>query len=292
MELIFENTRGRLIFRGKRNSHKTDAALYIKKITGLGFPQREEHVRQFAGERGQLFLSGRELARTITVSADICRAEGIRTELENVMEILFLPGNLTVHAGNLHRCIACRCISIDEGERYGESIMSVVLQFVCDDPFFTGAERQEELLLSRRDLVSGKVMFPCVFTEKVNQKTVVNRGNVRTEPVFDLYYTGEKAPEVAEGKTDCITILNHETGQKIVLLYTLSPGEKVTLNIPDRQIYSELAGDITASLSPDSYLSDFWLEPGHNLLEGNSESGWASTHIMLAYHHRYFEAVI
>ncbi len=292
MELIFENTYGKLLFRGKRSSNNSAVGLYIKKITGLGFPQREENIRQYAGEPGQRFLSQRELARNIHISADICCSDGIRSGFKKITEILYAPGVLTIHAGSMHRSIACRCCGIEEGDRHGETIMSFVVQFVCDNPFFTGTEQQEETLFSRQDLISGQFTLPCIFTERISQKVAVNKGNVRTEPIFILYHSGQEPLQVAEEEPDSIIIRNHQTGQKIELLYTLHPGEEVTIDIPDRRILSNLSGDITAYLSLDSYMSNFWLEPGGNLLEGSSKNGWSSTDILLLFNHRYLEAVI
>ncbi len=289
MELIFENEYGSLRFRGKRSRNNSVPALYTKKVTGLGFPEREEMVRQFVGEAGQHFISQRELARIIGISADLCGSHNLQGSISKMMEILYYPGKLTIQSGLIHRCIMCRCSGFEEGEWHGNNILSLALQFTCDQPFFSGASRHKEMLFLRRDLIQGQMTLPCVFTERVSRKVMINQGAIRVEPVILLHCSKQNN---TEADSDNLSVINHRTGQKIELLYTMQPGETVTIDIPNRQVTSNLTGDITAQLTPDSFLSDFWLEPGENLLEGVSKLAWDTICISLSYDHQYIEAVI
>ena len=291
VELFFENELGTIHFEGKRQSIRKNSVI-IKAVTGLGLPEREYKLANYINCPGQELISSRDLARIITVSVDICSEKNARTQLCRMMEILYQPGFLKLFSRSLHRKIFCRCTEISEPEKHGQNIVSLILQFTCDSPYFTDAEAQEAVLFKRTDLICKEFQLPCVFTKKTNRSLVCNRGGVPSEPVITISYIERITSLVDQPEDYGILIMNHSSGQKIRLFYDGEPGETVVLNIPGRSIISNGTKDITSTLSSDSVLSNFCLKPGDNDIEIINFSIAKDVVVTMNYDNQYVEAVV
>ena len=286
-EARYENERGLIRFSGGSGS-----IFRTLKIAGLGPPAKEFNVTGYAGQPGQTLISEKDLARTITLSGDVTVPDVIHQELSRMMRILYFPGKLTIASGNRKRSINCRCTTFDEPERHGRNIASLVLQFTCDHPYFTDEEPRTVNLFHRKDLIQSSFTLPCVFTERIHRQEVDNAGDFRAEPVITIYNEYQPAGISLLSLDYGVEIINHTTGQKILLERETVPGEVVIIDIPKRRITSNLAGDITASISQDTFLSDFWLETGRNDVESINYSLGENICVVMQYDNQYIEAVI
>lgn len=280
MILLYENEWGRLTIT-------KEYGLCVKEISGLGLPQSESSVVSYANQPGQVFISSRDMARVITLSCDVLSgADG----LSRMIKIMHHPGRLTVISNGKMRAISCRCTTIDESVRRGPYIRSVVLQFTCDKPYFTDISPSMATLFSREDLICDEFMMPCLFSKRVNRCLIYNRGDFRTEPVFTIYniLKEEKTTSEQEG----IELINHTTGQHLLLECNTEFGETITIDIPGRSIMSSLKGNLSAILSENSFLSNFWLESGVNDLEAINYNTGESLDIKLSFENQYLEAVV
>ncbi|MBE7022724.1 MAG: phage tail family protein [Ruminococcaceae bacterium] len=282
MILLYENDLGVLEFGGRQ--------LYLRSVSGLGMPKRENTVVTYANQPGQILVAERDAARVITLSCDVVRGDDVARELRRMLRVLQHPGRLTVSVGGMQRVIRCRCSEVDEPVRHGRDIRSVVLQLTCDNPYFTDRTPETETLFSHTDLIEDSFTLPCIFTERINRRIVSNQGDFRTEPVFTIYNAPNEAALLAEAVG--VELLNHTTGQRLMLEYAIGAGETVTVDIPNRRIVSSTAGNIVAVLSADSYLSDFYLVPGPNDLEAVNYNTGENISVSLSYDNLYIEAVI
>ncbi|MBE7041639.1 MAG: hypothetical protein E7400_06710 [Ruminococcaceae bacterium] len=288
MDVFYENKQGRIHFKGGGSAKN---GFYIKEISGLGLPEKECNVAVYVNQAGQKVISERDIERMITLSIDVCSANQVQIEERRLFQVLHLPGVLTLMEGPMHRRIDCRCTGVEELQRKGRHIRSLILQFTCDYPYFTDGEVQEHVLFLRRDLISGNFVLPCVFTERVSRVSVVNHGTISVEPVIHIVSVGSENEEAALGDSS-ITVVNHTTGQQLTLQYRPEPGETVTVDIPARSIVSDKLGSIPEVLSSGSFLSAFYLTAGVNDVEVISHNAGEGLTLSLLYSSQYIEAVV
>lgn len=288
MNFFYENKLGSIHFKG--GGTKKDG-VYVKEISGLGLPEKECNVAIYVSQAGQEVISERDIERIITLSVDVYSKKSVQSMVRRLFDVLYQPGTLAVVAGSMHRKIACRCTGIEQAQRQGREIRSLVLQFTCDCPYFTDDEEQKAALFLRRDLINGSFVLPCIFTERISRTMVVNQGTISTEPVLKIYSTGGDAEQVDLGDSG-MTIVNHTTGRKITFNYNLLPGEILTVDIPARNIISNISGSVPGALSEDSFLSDFYLCPGANDVEVISYNAGKELAVSVTYKNQYVEAVV
>jgi len=291
VELIFKNHLGTIQFKGRRHPLYKQGVI-IKGVSGLGLPEREYKLASFINCPGQKLIASRDLARLITLSVDVYSEKQAKAHLRHMLEILYQPGELTLFSGRIQRKIACRCTEVSEPESHGNNFVSVVLQFTCDNPYFTDFEPQQVLLFKRTDLISENFSLPCMFTQRINRCLVVNDGCVASEPIITVVCAEAEASPNSESKNDGILIINHSTGQKIRLLCEGVSGETVTINIPERKIISDLQGELTSHLSSDSFLGAFILQSGENDIEIVNLNARKSVVVTMTFDNRYVEAVV
>lgn len=286
-EMSFENQMGKLRLSGGQGT-----SFRITAVEGLGLMPREFNVKDFSTQAGQVLISKRDVARTITVSGDVYAKKGLKKTLSQMMKVLYHPGKLSVSAGGKKRMIACRCTTVTEPKYRSRELASLVLQFVCDMPYFTDEKGKTVSLFHRKNLIRSSFTLPCIFTEKVCRKQIINAGDVDTEPVITVF-NDVVSSDIAVMSLDFgLEVINHTTGQKILLAYETQPGETVTIDIPGRQILSNMQGDITDVISKNSFLSDFVLVPGLNDVEVINYSVDQKIGVLIFYQNRYVEAVV
>lgn len=288
MDVFYENKQGTIHFKGGGSAKN---GFYIKEISGLGLPEKECNVAVYVNQAGQKVISERDIERVITLSIDVCSVSQVQSEVRRLLQVLYLPGVLTLIAGPMCRRIDCRCTGVEQLQRRGRQIRSLILQFTCDYPYFTDGEVQEQALFLRRDLVSGSFVLPCNFTERISRVTVVNHGTISTEPVIHIVSVGLGDETAALGDSS-ITVVNHTTGQQLTLQYRPEPGESVVVDIPARNIVSDKLGSIPEVLSSGSFLSAFCLASGVNDVEVISHNAGEGLTLSLSYNSQYIEAVV
>ena len=289
MKLLFENEAGRLLMSGG-GRQRCRNGLYLQRIHGLGLPEKEYLTAGYVNQPGQTLISSKDSVRLITLSADLCCTKNAEPELRRLLKVLYTPGVMTLYSGTVNRKISCRCTKVEEPVWHGKQIVSLVLQFTCDKPYFTDPVKAQAVLFSRTDLISGNFTLPCVFTRRITRCTLVNRGDVLSEPTITFF--GVQGNQKERAGSPGVSVVNHTNGKKIELLYEISVGETVTVDIPTRSIRSDQNGNILFSLGQDSYLSDFWLEPGVNDIEVVRHNESLNISASVVFEHQYLEAVI
>lgn len=255
MRLWFENEQGRLLLHGG-----PDSLYRTIRIQGLGYPVREDRVVRYAAMRGQCLLSTVDLARTITLCGDLQTP----SRLGEMIRILYHPGVLHIQSRNRRRKIACRCTAFDDPEQKGP-LMRFVVVFTCDDPAFADADKTVVPIYQVTNLLPGQFDLsqgPQVFSRRTNQAVVSNRGDLVCNPVVTVCNNQSFSWEPSDG----IVLENKTTGSRLVISYALGPYETVTVDVGRRTIVNQDGDDLIACLGQSSFLSDFVLERGDNLV--------------------------
>lgn len=282
-EARFENEYGLIRFGGA-----SGPVFRTIEISGLGPPKKEFNVTGYVNQPGQELISEKDTARTITLAGDIISPGTLQQEASRMIKILYHPGRFTILSGNRKRSIGCRCTDFDDLERHGKDIASMVIQFTCDNPYFTDETRQSVELFQRKNLIKTQFTLPCMFSSRTNRLDIINSGDVRAEPVFTIYNSGNVQ---AFAESYGIELANHTTGQSILIERHTTNGEVITVDIPNRKITSSIEGDITSSISQDTYLSNFWLEEGANDVEAVNYNAGEDISVVMTYDNQYIEAV-
>lgn len=290
---VFENEYGTIQFGGG------DAPVYrTVDITGLGLPVREYNVVSYAGEAGQVTQAVRDTARTITINADVIRPNQLQQELGKTLRVLYHPGELRIQSGMKQRRIACRCTDMDDIARKGRDMANITLQFTCDSPYFTDYRAISLALFQRENVWEADFTLPTVFTKRDSEMDVVNGGDIKSEPIFTIYCKeaddtqADSAEEAAAQSTSQPYLLleNEATGQFIRLDYLPEAGEVITVDISGRTVRNDDGANLITSLSEDSFLNQFWLEPGPNHIKVSNETG-RDVGVEIEFYNQYVEAV-
>lgn len=278
-KIYFENEQGKVeMFLGGTGPVRVTA------LSGLGNPEKKYNTVTFAGKNGQKTLSSVKNPRTIVISGDIRSKD--RSLPEKMLKILDRPGTLTLDFGDKKRKIFCNQVDISEGTRYG-SYMNFVLTLTADDVYFTDIQMTETALFIRLDMLSGDIVFPCMFTKKITEAEVENRGEENSEPVIYIYNFNNDVNENAGG----ILIENQTTGQKIKLETGMEENEVITIDITNRKIESSDRGNITHLISNDTFLNRFWLAPGINRLKAEHGNTGEEISVICKHYSNYREGI-
>ncbi len=290
MDIFYENQWGTIHFCGRRKAAET--GMYLKTITGLGLPEAEYQTEAYVKTPGQRVVQKRDLERIITLSVDVCSEKQMMEAIRNLSCIMYHPGMLTVLSGRLQRKIPCRLSRMEEPVRQGKQITSVVLQLICDKPYFTDPNPCKTELYSRRDLICHEFTLPCVFTERITRKNVINDGDVNVEPVLRFYNSGTHVGTETQTEDFGVEVVNHTTGKTLKLSCNTEPGEVIEVDIPSRKITSNHRGNLIAVLASESFLSDFLLPTGCNDIEIINHNIMEEIQVFLSFERQYVEAVI
>ncbi len=282
LTLTYKNKIGEVIMYGGGNH-----TIRIKEIAGLGTVGFEYVGAVYTGCDGQKTLSKRALPRTLTIAVDIGGSDALK-ELRRVTDIMSEAGMLYISDGcSLSRRIYCdRCEIPDVERRVRGKVCSLTVQFICDSPYFEDAEDTEVPIYRRIKKLSTEFSLPCEFGAVTSQNTAFSEGSVATEPKITIKFTRDAEKE------ENITVTNVTNGAKISFGYMPRAGDTVCADIADRRLVSSRYGDITDTLSDDTYLNDFYLERGKNIL--NVSVGDVQSGVMVAcvFNNKYFEAAV
>lgn len=230
----------------------------VTAISGFELPPRDYATVEFAGENGTTLTGKKDMARTMTISGIL---KGGQRQIEHACKVLYEPGDLYCTFGRQERKIACRCTVLEDFVRYGKSgLNQFAIQLVADYPYYRDFKDTETSLYSLKNLVTTTFTLPCVFTTRLSEADIVNKGDKEVYPTLIIENMG------AAGSSGGLEIQNTTTGAVIKLDYNTLNGEVITVDLARRRVSSSAGGYITNTISNDTDLSKFYLTVGDNHL--------------------------
>lgn len=282
--LKYKNRLGEVLMYGGGNH-----GIMIKDLAGFGTVEFEYESAVYSGCDGQKTLSRRAVPRALTISVDISGA-GTAAEVRRIIDVLSEEGTLYISdtsEGGISRRIYCSQSAIPDAERIAAGkIAALTVQFVCDSPYFEDAADTEIPIYRRIKNLSTPFTLPAVFGTTAAENTAFNIGSAAVEPVIAIRFT--KTLSSAE----TVTVTNSTTGAFVSFSYTPHSGDMVKIDIPERRLTSSRLGTITEQLSDDTYLSDFRLERGRNVIGvsvGDAQSGAV---VACIFNNKYLESAV
>lgn len=265
----------------------------LTQITGIGLLNKEESTVVFAGQPGRTLTSVRDMERAITLSFDFYGDERV---VEKLYHITYHPLTLTFYLGNRRRKIEARCkTATDINSIIYHKWQSIVLQFVCDDPYFYDVCNTEEpisMIVDQLPNVNENtqwyVSLPAIATVRSNRAVITNSGDIDIYPIIKLKNNASDAATISE--ESYIILRNLTTGKFVRLDYEIAADETIIINLPNRAITSDVNGNITNYISSDTVLSDFILQLGDNEIEIESTSN--NVYSVIEYSNKYISVVI
>ena len=263
MEIVIQNKNGKLEIGG--GSHPTAKLI---EIAGLGLPVSEPNTIRYAGQPGYKILDRVDMERTITMSLDF---HGIPFDVMKIYRILQEECELLFFMGGARRKIKGFCLNPTEAENIiFRRMYKIVLQFVCESPYFEDFSDKVISLSSRTDLFPtsfegglGYITLPAIATKRTATITADNQGDVDVYPTVTV---------VAEEGSNLLLISNLTTGKNITINKDITAGEKIVFDIGNRTINSDLSGSLLNYISNDTLMSEFVLQRGVNeLIATNGE---------------------
>ncbi|MBR6523449.1 MAG: phage tail family protein [Clostridia bacterium] len=263
MEIVIQNKNGRLEIGGGRHP-----IAKLIEIAGLGLPTSEPNAIKYAGQPGYKMLGRVDMERTITMSLDF---HGIPFDVMKIYRVLQEECELLFFLGGERRKIKGFCLNSSEAENIiYKRMYKIVLQFVCENPYFEDFSDKVINLSTRTDLFPtsfegglGYITLPAVATERTATITVNNRGDIDAYPTIIV---------VAGEDSDTLTISNLTTDKSITINKDIVNGEKIVFDIGNRIIKSDLAGSLLNYISDDTIMSEFVLRRGVNELVATNGS--------------------
>lgn len=260
ISIYFSNKYGNVFFGGTNKC----TSFRIKEIVGLGLPGSTLNTINYAGQEGRETLSSLRNYRTITIKGDI-EGENKDYEIRKAIKVFSVPVEMELSVNGRIRKCNCRCTSFDSpfGKKHFKEF---IVQFECDSPYF------QDKLITKESIYREEKILPFnykeyfgenkkMISELISESIVYNQGDVIAEPIITIINTGKTSD-----KTSGVTIYNSTTGKEICLEYATKEGETITIDISERKIYSSTGENLINHLKDDSYLSDFFLEEGPNIL--------------------------
>ena len=275
IELIRENRRFVIDSYGKAR---------LIDISGIGVPPKDVTTMVFAGQSGQSITSLRDTERTITMSFDFWASP---REIKELLNLIYGYTSLVFHTVLGVFCITGQCRNSTDFERIiYHRWNKIVLQFVCDNPYFEDINKTVYPIASHIDKFPNlfedgvaKISLPAVATEGFAKASVINRGAVRVYPTIRVTNTSSVTAK-------SITVANHTTGAQIVINCNISPNATVVFDLENRRVLCRDA-DITHCIADGTSLGAMYLEVGDNELEvtAHDESIFLASEAVFANRH-------
>ncbi len=280
--LIYKNELGEVVMKGGGN----DSPFKITAIEGLGLVSREYNSAVYSGYDGQETLSSRAVARSITIALEML-SKNVAEDVRDALRVFSQSGMLYIKSEAVDRRIFCSQVQLPDVTRVLRGrIATFAVQFVCDSPFFEDGNDTVVSLYKRTKLLATPFTLPAVFGEIVLGGSIEIKGTVSVEPVISIYY-----PTALED-VESIILINETTGKRVQLDYAPKGEETVTVDVKNRKIISNISGNIINYLSKDSFLGDFVLERGANMISLNIGDLTPDFTVECRYNNLYNEAVI
>lgn len=282
LTITYSNSNGTVSMQGGGST----SPLRITDIEGLGLTAREYNVAVYSNYDGQNTFSSRAVARTITMAVEAC-GNGMSDTIRNAINVFSKEGMLRITDEGIDRRIKCNQIQMPDLTRVLKGqISTFAVQFICDAPFFEDAVDTSLPLYGREKLLTSPFSLPCMFGRITAGASIEIVGSMPVEPIISM-----NCPE-SLSDAENITITNETTGKSIILDYAPAAGEEITIDVKNRKIISSLNGNIINYLSADTFLGEFVLICGLNIISvdvGDVTSGFT---IGCRYNNLYNEAVI
>lgn len=229
-------------------------------VEGLAMPEKEVLTSVFRLIEGQKVVNSRDLPRTITMKGHLY---GDYQKAVNAARILYYDGKLTLTSPYKERVIDARCVKFFDRKSFKNGVCDGEIVFVCDKPYFHDKEPFHEYIYSRVGLLKTHFTLPCPLSERVPFGQINNIGQVKSEPIIMIKNYGDDTQNE-------FTLKNLTTNAEINILMPLEKGEFITISIPERRVENNRGENLLPCLSDISYLSDFYLVPGENILAFSS----------------------
>ena len=253
MKLVYENERGKVVMHGGG-----DGGINITNISGLSIPENDVSTVRYPNMAGQIVTKSTPMERIITISADV--RDDNKRYISNAIRVLSMPGTMYITSFGKSKKINCRSVSFEPNKKKG-SYIPFTVQFCADNPYFEDMYESVTNISKREGRLSSPFVLGCVFSERLFKNNVINYGDVAIEPVFEISsQDGTACP-------DGITIKNITNGDFITLNTDILAGETITVDVKNREITSNLRGNMISSLAEDTTLSRFLLDVGVSLVE-------------------------
>lgn len=253
MRMVFENERGKITMHGGgRNDFN------IISINGLSLPENNVNTVRYPNVAGQTVTKSTPMERFITISGDVYDENN--KKIRNAASVFSLPGILYITTYGKTKKINCRTVSFEPGSKKGLYVPFTV-QFCADNPYFEDIYETKVNISKREGKLSNPFILGCVFSERLTKSNIVNSGDVAIEPVFEISSKTEKI--CPEG----ITIKNVANGDSVTLVTDISANETITVDVKNREIKSNLRGNMLFCLKTHTSLSRFSINPGVSMVE-------------------------
>ena len=264
MVITYSNEHGKI----RLNGTGKDNAWCINEISGIGFLKKNYTYNTYAGVMGHELSSQTIPSRVITISGDIPKAAQNSLSMSRVVKILNTDGELNISTKNKHRRAKVRTLDFSADEKRSV-FKKFVLQLESDIPYFFGGDIVKYNLFSRKGVLSSPfVLGETPFSVRTTYADVINTGDVECEPIIIINKPTFNDNNKYERP---LVIKNETTDTSLTLNHILSPGETVTIDIPNRKITSNMSGNLINTISIDSVLRDFILLPGKNKISFDSD---------------------
>ena len=278
MNMIYENDFGKVKMSGDGND-----GFSVIDIDGTELLGKERTLVHFNNKDGYDENTAFFGQRVITVSGDITAENS--SLIKNAIRVFSKSGTLKIETREkVYEIFVNDCTfkTIWKNSKF----KAFCVQMTCDFPHFTDCNDTVSGIYKRHNLITSATFLPAVFTERVVGGTVNNSGDVLTEPTITIKCLISLAEEGS------ITLENTTTGKKIIIDHKVSEGEIITIDIPNRMILSNIAGDITNLLSTESYLCDMFLECGENYIDVYLPDGNRNCEVYLTHRNLYAGVLI
>ena len=247
MKLVYENKRGKVVMNGGGRG-----GFNITQIKGLSLPENDVSTVRYPNMPGQIVTRLTPMERIVTISADV-RDENKR-ELSRAMGVFSAPGTLYITSRGKTKKIEARCVSFETNKSMG-AYTPFTVQFCADQPFFEDLYETVTPISNRRGILTSPFVLGCVFSERTLKNMVINRGDAKTQPVFEISSTAGAVCPYG------IYIKNLNNSDEITLNTDVLAGEVITVDIKNRKITSNQRGNIISCLAEYTSLADFSIEP-------------------------------
>lgn len=274
MKIIYRSDFGTVEMSGSEND-----GFSICEIAGMELLGRERSLVNFYNSDGYYQSGARYGQRVITVSGDIKVSS--RDKIKQAVSVLSCPGTLKVESKDEEREITVNDATFSLSEKNG-AYKKFVAQFTCDFSHFTDCSNRRAGVHLRKNIITSETVLPAVFSERYSSGVVKNSGDFAVEPIIFI-----KCIKQTDGEEGTLEIINHTTGKTLKILHTLTEGETIILDIPNRTIESDLAGSLLNKLALGSYLSEMVLCSGENEIEVLALGGNRNTEVYLEYRNLY-----
>jgi len=272
MRICFENSIGRV--------ELGDGSEFgIIEVEGLDFQPRVRNMTALSGLEGEYCIGESRCARVITIKGDIKSGARIIRDMVRVFEE---KGILRIRTGLIEREIGAICTGMEIADK-GKVYKSVIMQFGADCPYFEDYRENRINIFRREKLIKTPFILPMMFSKRECSADIYNVGDVKCEPVFEIYSHSE-----SDG---CVVIENATTGKSVTIQHGMKKGEKIVADIKNRTVSSDIDGEILYKLSDESYLSDMMLVKGKNSLNVTNDSG-GEISVVCRYKNRYGECIV